>query len=152
MPIFLFGEYMAGQSISELTSAQNLTAQDFVIIARNGNNYKVGVDTLFQTSVVPPAHKQDYDTITTSGAIDVNKYITLVTTTNAQVNLTLGVGIPNQQKKIVFFSKGTQNVVITPVQLLGFSTITLSNTGSNVTLEYINNKWVVVGSFAASLS
>lgn len=138
------------QKISQLTAATSLQSTDQFVIARSGNNLNITSDVLFKTIPSIIASSVSYDTISTSTTIDVTKPITLITTTNLPLSLTLGAGTANQEKTIVFLSKGTQNATITG-SFLGYTSATLIGTGSSIMLKYINNTWVIISTFGVTL-
>lgn len=81
-----------------------------------------------------------------SGSLVVNTStaVTYVTTTGA-ATLTLANGSQGQIKTIVMIVDGG-DAVLSPTSTLGYSNITFNSVGDSVTLQYLNNAWVVIGS------
>ena len=64
---------------------------------------------------------------------------------NMKSNLNAVYGADGQVKTIINVStSGTNNVVITPANLRGYSTITLNAQGETVTCLFKNSKWNVI--------
>ena len=81
----------------------------------------------------------------TSTAIDVTSAVTEVDATSAQAPCTLADGANGQIKTIINVSTGgSNNVVITPSNLRGHTTITLNAPGETVTCMFKNAKWNVL--------
>ena len=82
----------------------------------------------------------------TSNAIDVTSAVTEVNATSAQAPCTLADGANGQIKIIINVSTGgSNNVVITPANLRGGTTITLNAPGETVTLIFKNSNWNIMG-------
>ena len=81
----------------------------------------------------------------TSTAIDITTPVTEVDATSAGMPLTLADGANGQIKTILnVSSSGTFDVVITPANLRGFSSITLNAPGETVTLMFKNSNWNII--------
>ena len=81
----------------------------------------------------------------TSTAIEVTNPVTEVNATSATAPCTLADGANGQMKIILNVSTGgTNNIVITPANLRGYSTITLNAPGETVTLLFKNSNWNVI--------
>ena len=84
----------------------------------------------------------------TSNAIDVTSAVTEVNATSAQAPCTLADGANGQIKIIINVSTGgSNNVVITPANLRGGTTITLNAPGETVQCIFKNSNWNVIGGF-----
>ena len=81
------------------------------------------------------------------GVIDVTSAITPIVATSVGGSFTLANGTAEGQIKTIIniSASGTNNVVITPANLRGYTTITLNAPGETVTLLYQNSKWNVIG-------
>jgi len=93
---------------------------------------------------------QSSQTITADGssatAIDVLTAVTEVNATSATHAGALADGVAGQIKMILNTSTGgTNNVVITPANLAGGSTITLNAPGESVICIFKASKWYVLG-------
>lgn len=142
---------MADTKISQLPVATTVNESDNFVVSRGGSNVRIPVSTLFKNIPTFIGNTQTIEQITTSGQIDVSKYISEIVTTNVLITLTLPAGISGQEKIIIFRNKGTANVVITPNNGIGFTTISLTETGHSVTLKYINNAWVIMSQYGITL-
>ena len=96
-----------------------------------------------------PINKQKSQSITgdgsTSSAIDITSAFTEVNATSAGAPCTLADGGDGQVKTIINVSTGgTENVVITPANLRGYTTITLNAPGETVTCLFKNSNWNVI--------
>ena len=88
----------------------------------------------------------------TSSAIDITSPVTEVNATSAAAPCTLADGANGQIKTIINVSTGgSNNIVITPSNLRGHTTITLNAPGETVTLIFKNSNWNIMGghNFAA---
>ena len=82
----------------------------------------------------------------TSNAIDVTSAVTEVDATSAQAPCTLADGANGQIKVIINVSTGgSNNVVITPSNLRGYTSVALNAPGETVTLIFKNSNWNVIG-------
>ena len=89
----------------------------------------------------------------TSTAIDVTRAVTEVNATAGNAPCTLADGANGQIKTIINVSTGgTNNIVITPANLRGGTTITLNAIGETVTLIFKNSNWNVVGGFGFAVA
>ena len=89
----------------------------------------------------------------TSNAIDVTSAVTEVDATSAQAPCTLADGANGQIKVIINVSTGgSNNVVITPSNLRGGTTITLNAPGETVTCIFKNSNWNVIGGFGFAVA
>ena len=89
----------------------------------------------------------------TSTAIDVTSAVTEVNATSAQAPCTLADGANGQIKTIINVSTGgSNNVVITPANLRGGTTITLNAPGETVQCIFKNSNWNVIGGFGFAVA
>ena len=89
----------------------------------------------------------------TSSAIDIITPVTEVDATSAQAPCTLADGANGQIKTIINVSTGgSNNVVITPSNLRGGTTITLNAPGETVTCIFKNSNWNVIGGFGFAVA
>ena len=81
-----------------------------------------------------------------SQVANVTSAVTEVNATAAVGNLSLADGAEGQIKTFINVStSGTNNVVVTPTNLRGGTTITLNAEGETVTCMFKNAKWNVIG-------
>ena len=93
--------------------------------------------------------KQASQAITADGstttAVDILAAVTEINATAATHACGMADGADGQVKTIINVStSGTNNVVITPANLRGYSTITLNAQGETVTCLFKNSKWNVI--------
>lgn len=92
---------------------------------------------------------QSTDTLSGAGAVSVTKGTTKFTSTGGAQALTLANGTDGQIKRIIHVVDGGSGV-LTPTTKTGFSTITFTNPGDAVTLQYVTTQgWCIVGVFGA---
>jgi hypothetical protein len=92
------------------------------------------------------------DTLSGAGAIPVTTPVTLFTSTGAAQALTLANGTAGQRKTIVHDVDGGSGI-LTPTTKTGFSTVTFTNAGDTVTLQYFTTRgWMVVGSYGVTIA
>ena len=85
-----------------------------------------------------------------SQVADVTSAITEINATSATGAISLADGADGQVKTFINVStSGTNNVVITPTNFRGGSTITLNAEGETVTLLFKNAKWNIIASHGA---
>jgi hypothetical protein len=93
--------------------------------------------------------KQSVQSLTADGSstliTNVTTAITVINATSATAAVTLADGSDGQIKTIINISTaGTNNVVITPANLRGYTNITLNAQGETVTLLFKNSKWNII--------
>jgi hypothetical protein len=92
------------------------------------------------------------DTRIGPGAVSVTTSCTAVTTTGVADALTLANGTNGQIKHIVHDVDGG-SFVLTPTTKTGFTTVTSTNAGDTVTLQYFTTRgWMVIGSFGVVIA
>ena len=86
--------------------------------------------------------------ITGPGAISVTTGVTLITTTGADA-YTLADGVEGQVKIISMLVDGG-DAIVTPDNLVGYTSVTLNNVKDNFTLLYQSTGWVITALQAAT--
>lgn len=86
-----------------------------------------------------------------AGAVNTTTPTTAFTSTGAAQALTLGNGTAGQIKTIVHVVDGGSGV-LTPTTALGYTTITFTNAGDSVTLQYFTQGWAVIGVRGATVA
>ena len=90
--------------------------------------------------------KQAVQSLSASGAANVTTAITAINATSATHAAALADGADGQIKTILNVStSGTNNIVITPTNLAGYTTITLNAPGETVTCLFKSSKWYIIG-------
>lgn len=89
-----------------------------------------------------------------AGAVDVTSFATAFTSTATGNALTLANGTVGQIKTIAYVAEaaGADTGVLTPTTRVGYSTITFTNVGDSVTLQYFTQGWAVIGVRGATVA
>jgi len=146
---------MADKKVTALTDlGDNLAAVDlFHVVDDPSNtpiNKKITSADVFNNIPSFLGLKQASQAITADGstatAVNVTTAITEINATSATHACAMADGADGQIKIILNVStSGTNNVVITPANLRGYSTITLNAQGESVICLFKNSKWNVIG-------
>jgi len=112
-------------------------------------NKKVSAENVFNNIPSFLGLKQSVQAITADGstatAINVTTAITTINATSATHAAGFADGSDGQIKTIINVSTaGTNNVVITPTNLRGYTNITLDAPGETVTLLFKSSKWNII--------
>jgi hypothetical protein len=88
------------------------------------------------------------------GAVDVVSFSTAFTSTATGNALTLANGAVGQIKTIAYVAEaaGADTGILTPTTRVGYSTITFTNVGDSVTLQYFTQGWAVIGVRGATVA
>ncbi len=133
------GYDLIGSSTSDIA----INSNKFTVAGATGNTVVAGTAE-FQSSVQRPVYNAPVD----SGAVAADptmRFITYTTNNTADLDVSLGAGVPGAEITIQLFADGGKNIVITPDVLWQYSTITLSDVGHYVTLLFHTNGWHIVG-------
>lgn len=89
-----------------------------------------------------------------AGAVDVTSFATAFTSTATGNALTLANGTVGQIKTVAYVAEaaGADTGVLTPSTRVGYSTITFTNVGDSVTLQYFTQGWAVIGVRGATVA
>ena len=112
-------------------------------------NKKIAAEDVFNNIPSYLGLKQTSQSITADGstntAVDVTSAITEINATSATHAAAMADGSDGQIKTIINVSTGgTNNIVITPANLRGYTTITLNAPGETVTCLFKNSNWNVI--------
>ena len=112
-------------------------------------NKKIAAEDVFNNIPSWLGLKQTSQTITADGstntAVNVTTAITEINATSATHAAAMADGSDGQIKTIINTStSGTNNIVITPANLRGYTTITLNAPGETVTCLFKNSNWNVI--------
>lgn len=88
------------------------------------------------------------------GAVDLTNFSTAFTSTATGNALTLANGTVGEIKIVVYVAEaaGADTGVLTPTTRIGYSTITFTNVGDSVTLQYFTQGWAVIGVRGATVA
>jgi hypothetical protein len=89
-----------------------------------------------------------------AGAVDVTSFSTAFTSTATGNALTLANGTVGQVKIVAYVAEaaGADTGILTPTTRVGYSTITFTNVGDCVTLQYFTQGWAVIGVRGATVA
>jgi len=112
-------------------------------------NKKVSAENVFKNIPSFIGLKQSVQAIVADGstatAVNVTAAITTINATSATHSCGFADGSDGQIKTIINVStSGTNNVIITPTNLRGYTTITLNAPGETVTLLFKVSKWNII--------
>ena len=146
---------MADKKITALTDlGDSLAAADLFHVVDDPSgtpiNKKISAENVFNNIPSWLGLAQSSQAITadaSSQVANVTSAITEVNATSSTGAISLADGADGQIKTFINVStSGTNNVVITPTNLRGGSTITLDAEGETVTLLFKNAKWNIIAS------
>ena len=145
---------MADKKVTALTDlGDNLATADLFHVVDDPSgtpiNKKIAAEDVFNNIPSWLGLKQASQAITADGstttAVNVTTAITEINATSATHSCGMADGADGQVKTIINVStSGTNNVVITPSNLRGGTTITLNAPGETVTCLFKNSNWNVI--------
>ena len=145
---------MADKKVTALTDlGDNLATADLFHVVDDPSgtpiNKKIAAEDVFNNIPSWLGLKQASQAITADGstntAVNVTTAITEINATSATHACGMADGSDGQVKTIINVStSGTNNIVITPSNLRGYSTITLNAPGETVTCLFKNSNWNVI--------
>ena len=145
---------MADKKVTALTDlGDNIASADlFHVVDDPGGtpiNKKIAAEDVFNNIPSFLGLKQTSQSITADGstntAVNVTTAITEINATSATHAAAMADGSDGQIKTIINVSTGgTNNIVITPANLRGYTTITLNAPGETVTCLFKNSNWNVI--------
>ena len=145
---------MADKKVTALTDlGDNLATADLFHVVDDPSgtpiNKKIAAEDVFNNIPSFLGLKQASQAITADGstttAVNVTTAITEINATSATHACAMADGADRQIKTIINVSTGgTNNIVITPANLRGYSTITLNAPGETVTCLFKNSNWNVI--------
>ena len=145
---------MADKKVTALTDlGDNLATADLFHVVDDPSgtpiNKKIAAEDVFNNIPSWLGLKQASQAITADGstatAVNVTTAITEINATSATHACAIADGADGQVKTIINVStSGTNNVVITPANLRGYTNITLNAPGETVTLLFKNSNWNVI--------
>ena len=145
---------MADKKVTALTDlGDNIASADLFHVVDDPTgtpiNKKIAAEDVFNNIPSWLGLKQASQTITADGstatAVNVTTAITEINATSATHACAMADGADGQIKTIINVStSGTNNIVITPANLRGYTTITLNAPGETVTCLFKNSNWNVI--------
>ena len=153
---------MADKKVTALTDlGDNIAAADLFHVVDDPSgtpiNKKIAAEDVFNNIPSFLGLKQTSQSITADGstatAVNVTTAITEINATSATHAGAMADGADGQIKIILNVStSGTNNVVITPANLRGYSTITLNAQGESVICLFKNSNWNVIANQGATIA
>ena len=145
---------MADKKVTALTDlGDNIASADLFHVVDDPTgtpiNKKIAAEDVFNNIPSFLGLKQASQAITADGstatAVDVTSAITEINATSATHSCAMADGSDGQVKTIINVStSGTNNIVVTPTNLRGYTTITLNAPGETVTCLFKNSNWNVI--------
>ena len=145
---------MADKKITALTDlGTGLASADLFHVVDDPSgtpiNKKISAENVFNNVPSWLGLKQAVQTLTGDGSTtlvaNVTSAITVINATSATGTVTLADGSDGQIKTFINTStSGTNNVVITPANLRGYTTVTLNAEGETVTLLFKGSQWNII--------
>ena len=145
---------MADKKITALTDlGTGLASADLFHVVDDPSgtpiNKKVSAENVFNNIPSWLGLKQAVQTLTGDGSTtlvaNVTSAITTVNATSATGTVSLADGSDGQIKTFINTStSGTNDVVITPANLRGYTTVTLNAEGETVTLLFKGSQWNII--------
>jgi len=88
------------------------------------------------------------------GAVNITQLTTAFTSTATGNALTLANGVVGELKTIVYVAEaaGADTGILTPTTRVGYATITFTNVGDSVTLQYFTQGWAIIGVRGATVA
>jgi len=114
-------------------------------------NKKISAENVFNNIPSWLGLKQAVQTLTADGSTSLTvsntTAVTVINATSSTASLSLADGVGDGQIKTIIntSTSGTNSVIITPVNLRGYNTITLNAQGETVTLLFKSSKWNIIG-------
>lgn len=90
-------------------------------------------------------------TLTTSGAISVDKSYVKLDSSGGAIAATLADGLDGQMLVITMTVAGN-NAVVTPTNAAGFTSLTLNSVGDTATLIFSGTKWMLMSSYGVAIA
>lgn len=89
-----------------------------------------------------------------AGAVNITQLSTAFTSTATGNALTLANGVVGELKTIVYVAEaaGADTGILTPTTRVGYATITFTNVGDSVTLQYFTQGWAIIGVRGATVA
>lgn len=108
--------------------------------------------TLAGTTTLSGVEVVTSQSLSGAGAVDITHDTTKFTSTGSAQALTLADGVDGQKKTIMHVVDGGSGV-LTPTTKTGFSTITFTNAGDSVQLQFNTTQgWIAIGVSGATLA
>ena len=126
---------------------QNVTGSGGIALATSPTFVTPTLGVATATSVATGPVFGTVQTLSGAGAVNLTTLTTAFTSTATGNALTLANGTAGQLKTIVYVAEaaGADTGILTPTTRVGYSTITFTNVGDSVTLQYLTQGWAVIG-------
>jgi hypothetical protein len=126
---------------------QNVTGSGGIALATNPTFVTPTLGVATATAVITNELRGTVQSLSGAGAVNITDLATAFTSTATGNALTLANGNVGEIKTVVYVAEaaGGDTGVLTPTTRVGYSTITFTNVGDSVTLQYFTQGWAVIG-------
>lgn len=133
---------------------QNVTGSGGIALATSPTFVTPTLGVATATSVATGPVFGTVQALSGAGAVNLTTLTTAFTSTATGNALTLANGTAGQLKTIVYVAEaaGADTGILTPTTRVGYSTITFTNVGDSVTLQYLTQGWAVIGVRGATVA
>jgi hypothetical protein len=126
---------------------QNVTGSGGIALATSPTFVTPTLGVATATAVTTNELRGTVQSLSGAGAVNITDLSTAFTSTATGNALTLVNGNVGEIKTVVYVAEaaGADTGVLTPTTRVGYSTITFTNVGDSVTLQYFTQGWAVIG-------
>jgi hypothetical protein len=126
---------------------QNVTGSGGIALATSPTFVTPTLGVATATAVTTNELRGTVQSLSGAGAVNITDLATAFTSTATGNALTLANGNVGEIKTVVYVAEaaGGDTGVLTPTTRVGYSTITFTNVGDSVTLQYFTQGWAVIG-------
>jgi hypothetical protein len=133
---------------------QNVTGSGGIALATSPTFVTPTLGVATATTVITDELRGTIQALSGAGAVNITNLTTAFTSTATGNALTLANGTVGEFKTVVYVAEaaGGDTGVLTPATRVGYSTITFTNVGDSVTLQYFTQGWAVIGVRGATVA
>jgi hypothetical protein len=133
---------------------QNVTGSGGIALATSPTFVTPTLGVATATTVITDELRGTIQALSGAGAVNITNLTTAFTSTATGNALTLANGTVGELKTIVYVAEaaGGDTGILTPTTRVGYSTITFTNVGDSVTLQYFTQGWAVIGVRGATVA
>jgi hypothetical protein len=133
---------------------QNVTGSGGIALATSPTFVTPTLGVATATTITTNELRGTVQSLSGAGAVNITDFSTAFTSTATGNALTLANGNVGEFKTVVYVAEaaGGDTGVLTPTTRVGYSTITFTNVGDSVTLQYFTQGWAVIGVRGATVA